>query len=62
MKYVIDCNCLVVGDYDYIAFRCDYVGLYYRVVMIRIQLDYNYLVSKIHDYDYSIFVIDYNRL
>ena len=28
---------------------------------LRLRLDYDYFLNKIHDYDYSLFVIDYNR-
>ena len=76
IKYVIDHNSLLVGDYDYIAFQCDYteiilysLWLYYEYNVngnFLLRLCYDYFVNKIYDYIYdckcSIVVIDYNGL
>ena len=66
-------NRLFVKDYDYIAFRNVYTGvilysdcdLVMHTILVKI-CDYDYFVNKINEYDYgndyTIPVIDYNRL
>ena len=64
-NYAINCNCLFVGDYDYIVFQYNYTGIILWRIPITMQVkiwDNDYFVNKIYDYDcdyyYSAFLVN----